>query len=64
MTVHAVLCVMQREYWRERERDHGTPLTVEYGNDVEGSLFLPQDRLGRSRWNLNVSHEAGRGLCG
>ena len=44
----------QREYWRERERQEGAPLVVEYGNDVEGSLFVPEDLLGRSRWNLNV----------
>ncbi|KAI3430679.1 hypothetical protein D9Q98_005268 [Chlorella vulgaris] len=56
---------IEREYWRERERHHGTPLTVEYGNDVEGSLFLPQDRLGRSRWNLNtLPLEPGSALRG
>lgn len=47
------LCA-QREYWRERERREGPPLLVEYGNDVDGSLFMRDDRLGASRWNLNV----------
>lgn len=53
----------QREYWRERQRRDGPPLLVEYGNDVDGSLFLGQDRLGASRWNLNVRGEGvgGRG---
>jgi histone demethylase JARID1 len=58
---------LQREYWRERERRDGPPLWVEYGSDVEGSLFLEQDRLGASRWNLNrLPQEAGCALrlCG
>lgn len=32
----------------------GAPLLVEYGNDVDGSLFTEEDRLGATRWNLNV----------
>lgn len=52
----------QREYWRERERRDGPPLVVEYGNDVDGSLFLEQDRLGASRWNLNVRRGSGLGV--
>lgn len=45
----------QREYWREREKAAGAPVLVEYGNDVDGSLFAEEDRLGATRWNLNVS---------
>ena len=51
----------QREYWRERGRTEGPPLCVEYGNDVEGSMFVEQDRLGGSRWNLNVRGGGGGG---
>lgn len=47
----------QREYWREREKSVGAPLLVEYGNDVDGSLFTEEDRLGATRWNLNVRVE-------
>lgn len=53
----------QAEYWHERAaaaaaRAAGAkraPLSVEYGNDVEGTLFHPGDELGRSQWNLGVS---------
>lgn len=59
--------LIEREYWRERQRRDGPPLLVEYGNDVDGSLFLGQDRLGASRWNLNsLPLEPGSALrhCG
>ena len=46
----------QAEYWRERESGGGA--LVEYGNDVEGSAFYPDDDLGRSAWNLNVRRGA------
>lgn len=49
----------QREYWREREKAVGAPLLVEYGNDVDGTLFTEEDRLGSTRWNLNVSVQPG-----
>jgi len=49
----------QREYWREREKAVGAPLLVEYGNDVDGTLFTEEDRLGATRWNLNVSVQPG-----
>jgi hypothetical protein len=44
-------------YWREKELTRvGKVLTVEYGNDIEGSAFHPQDPLGQTKWNLNVSY--------
>ncbi len=42
----------QEDYWRERSS--GTGISVEYGNDVEGTAFDPGDRLGGTGWNLNV----------
>jgi jmjN domain len=42
-------------YWREKEVTRpGKESTVEYGNDIEGSAFHPQDPLGQTKWNLNV----------
>jgi hypothetical protein len=44
-------------YWREKDSKVtrcGKECTVEYGNDIEGSAFHPQDPLGQSNWNLNV----------
>lgn len=64
---------VQREYWRERGRGgqggaHAQPpLYVEYGSDVDGTLFVPQDALGATRWNLNVRPERAQSLqsaCG
>ena len=46
-------------YWREKEKDTyraGRECTVEYGNDIEGSAFHPQDPLGQTKWNLNVRY--------
>jgi hypothetical protein len=52
-------CVdVQLEYWRQRKI--ATDLTVEYGNDVEGTAFCAQhdgDRLGDSDWNLQASFQ-------
>lgn len=59
-TAHSVTA-LQREYWREREPRDGAPLWVEYGNDVDGSLFLREDALGATRWNLNVRALGGAG---
>lgn len=36
-------------------------LSVEYGNDLEGTCFAPrdsQDPLGGSAWNLQVSYNS------
>jgi len=47
-------------YWREKDSKItrcGKECTIEYGNDIEGSAFHPQDPLGQSNWNLNVRFE-------
>ena len=43
---------IEREYWRHCSSDKG--VTVEYGNDIEGTAFpsSKKDRLGRTPWNL------------
>jgi jmjN domain len=52
--LHAALPVptVEARYWKEREGDK--ELTVEYGNDLEGTAFHVDDPLGRTAWNLNV----------
>lgn len=47
---------MQEAYWREVEACRG--LSVEYGNDVEGTAFgrpTSADPLASSPWNLQVA---------
>ena len=46
---------LQAAYWWQF--DHGEALTVEYGNDVEGTAFAAPDSadpLGKTKWNLQV----------
>lgn len=54
---------VEAEYWREREAGAApsacgaparTALSVEYGNDLDGSAFLAGDPLGDTQWNLGV----------
>lgn len=42
-------------YWAERASSTGPSTYVEYGNDLDGSAFHPDDPLGATDWNLNVS---------
>lgn len=44
---------LEREFW-ERMASDGND-TVEYGVNVEGSVFSNDDELGQSNWNLKVS---------
>lgn len=50
--------LVEAEYWRQREQadTNGKVDWVDYGNDVEGSMFsdLETDPLGSSKWNLQV----------
>lgn len=45
---------VEAAYWKERGAT-GQPSIIEYGNDVEGTAFHPDDPLGSTAWNLNVS---------
>ncbi|CAD7695288.1 unnamed protein product [Ostreobium quekettii] len=48
--------IVEAEYWRERLSVGGRAIWVEYGNDVEGTGFLPpgdgSHTLSNTRWNL------------
>ncbi len=57
--LHGTVCEepvnMQNEYWRQRKV--ASDLTVEYGNDVEGTAFCSPsegDPLGSTDWNLQA----------
>jgi hypothetical protein len=53
------IATVESMYWREKDSKVtrlGKECTVEYGNDIEGSAFHPQDPLGQTQWNLNVSY--------
>lgn len=45
---------VEKEFWHEME--FGEKGTVEYGVNIEGSAFScdPNDKLGKSKWNLKV----------
>lgn len=52
VNIHLPPRVIENKYWQERASKR--ELTVEYGNDLEGTGFYAEDPLGKTRWNLNV----------